>query len=119
MKGASRPRKIIIFVLLLAIVGLFAWGQGSFKRGLMLVFKPIMSMANASGNTISIFTSAILNTPYSISEIRGLREETLALRSRVAILEEMEHENAVLKEALGRAQADISLVYARGIGRPA
>lgn len=81
------------------------------------VSRPVGRATESVGNGTVMITSTLFGIPYSTDEIRRLREETTMLRAQIATLEEIKRENALLKEALGRVDADMHFLYGRVITR--
>lgn len=109
----------MIILMLVFSAGVFWWNWGRlFERGVMGAARSVGRAAESVENGTVVITSTLFGIPYSTDEIRRLREDVVALRAEIEYLKEAERENILLKEALGRIDAEMQFIYARVISRP-
>lgn len=113
-----RKKRLLFFIGVLALIAIALSGLGApVQHTLFGMMRPLWLMGSKIGDGIALGTSTFFGIPYNVEEVRALRVERAELRARIALLQETERENIVLKEMIAAHAGDTSLAYARVIGR--
>ena len=114
--------RFLLVIFLILIFGFVLAPTGILDGGRNLLFqatKPLTIVSNFTVDRVSIFFRNLLSLGEKTRENQRLIQENLALQSQLAILNETQHENEILKKEMGflNTKGELKLLPANIIGR--